>query len=85
VRTACKGVTRYLEAAATFDGSETVIEYNKGEEMVHITQSAPPLLTYESSGSSSSEPAYSSAAPESPAYDAGQRLREFWAKLPFYH
>jgi len=31
VRTACKNVTRYLEAAATFNGSETVIEYERGE------------------------------------------------------
>lgn len=46
VRAACKNVTRYLEAAATFDGSETVIEYKKGEEKVHITQTATPLLSY---------------------------------------
>ena len=48
VRTACKGVTRFLEAAATFDGSETVIEYDRGEERVHIAQNAPPLLEYRS-------------------------------------
>jgi len=46
VRQACKNVTRYLEVAATFNGSETVIEYDCGEERVHITQSAPPLLSY---------------------------------------
>ena len=59
VRTACKNVTRYLEIAATFDGSETVIEYEKGEEKVHITQAAPPLLSYASSDTSA---AVSSAA-----------------------
>jgi hypothetical protein len=52
VRTACKNVTRYLEIAETFNGSETVIEYEKGEEKIHVTQAAPPLLTYASSGPS---------------------------------
>ena len=46
VRAACKNVTRYLEIADTFNGSETVIEYEKGEEKIHITQGATPLLTY---------------------------------------
>jgi hypothetical protein len=46
VRQACKGVTRYLDVAATFDGSEVVIAYENGEERVHITQSAQPLLSY---------------------------------------
>jgi hypothetical protein len=79
VRNACKNVTRYLDVAATFDGSETVIEYNKGEEMVHITQGAPPLLTYSSPDAASSSETYdSSAAYQSPAYDAGKQLREFW-------
>ena len=79
VRTACKNVTRYLEAAATFDGSETVIEYDKGEERIHITQSAPPLLTYAPSESSPSETRNSFEPPQSPAYDAGQRISEFWS------
>lgn len=47
LREACKNVTRYLEIAATFDGSEVVIEYEKGEERVHITEHAPPLLSYQ--------------------------------------
>ena len=47
VRNACKNVTRFLEIASTFDGSEVVIEYEKGEERVHITQHAPPLLEYQ--------------------------------------
>jgi len=79
VRTACKNVTRFLEAAATFDGSETVIEYDKGEEVVHITQGAPPLLTYSSPESSPSETSNPAEHYQSPAYDAGQRLSEFWS------
>jgi hypothetical protein len=54
VRTACKNVTRYLEAAQTFNGSETVIEYDKGEERVEVRQAAAPLLTYISSDAGSS-------------------------------
>ena len=46
VRTACKNVTRYLDVAATFDGSEMVVEYEGGEERVHVAQSAAPLTTY---------------------------------------
>jgi hypothetical protein len=46
VREACKNVTRYLQIAETFDGSEVVIEYDKGEERVHIAQPAPQLLAY---------------------------------------
>jgi hypothetical protein len=47
IRTACKNLTRYLEVASTFDGSEVVVEYVNGEEKVHVAQSAPPLLEYE--------------------------------------
>lgn len=46
IRTACKNLTRYLEVASTFDGSELVVEYVNGEEKVHIAQDAPPLLEY---------------------------------------
>ncbi len=44
VRTACKNVTQYLDIAASFDGSETVIEYDRGEERVHIARGVAPLL-----------------------------------------
>jgi hypothetical protein len=87
VRNSCKNVTRYLEAAATFDGSETVIEYDKGEERIHLTQAAPALLTYAPSGTPPTE--YSSGTDEgavayhSPAYDFGAQVREFWA-TPVY-
>jgi hypothetical protein len=53
VRTACKNVTRYLDVAATFDGSEMVIEYEGGEERVHVAQNAQPLIAYATTDSSS--------------------------------
>jgi hypothetical protein len=46
IRTACKNVTRYLQVADTFDGSEVVVEYVNGEEKVHIAQNARPLLEH---------------------------------------
>lgn len=46
VREACKNVTRFLQVAETFDGSELVVEYENGEERVHITQHAPALVEY---------------------------------------
>jgi len=79
LRTACKDVTRYLEAAATFNGSETVIEYSKGEEIVHVTQGAPPLLTYATSDSSSSKANAVSVLDQSAAFDVGQRVGAFWS------
>jgi hypothetical protein len=45
LRNACKNVTRYLQAAETFNGSEVVVSYENGEEKVHTAQNAPPLLT----------------------------------------
>ena len=44
IRTACKSLTKYLEVASTFDGSEVIVEYEKGEEKVHFAQNAVPLL-----------------------------------------
>jgi hypothetical protein len=84
VRNSCKNVTRYLDAAATFDGSETVVEYDKGEEKVHVTQAAPPLLTYAPSESSPTESSSGDTgegaeAYRSPAYDFGAEVRKFWA------
>ncbi len=81
VRNACKNVTRYLEIAATFNGSETVIEYDKGEESIHVTQAAPALLTYSPSGteSSSGDTGEGAAAYQSPAYDFGRQVSAFWA------
>ena len=83
VRTACKNVTRYLQAAATFNGSQTVIAYEGGEEKIHVTQAASPLLTYEATESQTTDPRpvegwESTVAYGTPAYDAGKALREFW-------
>jgi hypothetical protein len=44
LRSACKNLTRYLEVAGTFDGSEVVVEYVNGEEQVHLARNVPPLL-----------------------------------------
>ena len=74
VRTACKNVTRFLEVAETFNGSETVIEYEKGEEKIHITQAAPPLLAYAAPNSPPSEPNGKAESYQAPAYDFGREV-----------
>lgn len=76
VRDACKNVTRFLEVAATFDGSETVIEYQRGEERVHITQSAPPLLSY---GTGTADAAAENTLPSSatPSYENTDRTDDY--------
>jgi hypothetical protein len=81
VRNSCKSLTRYLDAAATFDGSETVIEYDKGEERIHVMQAAPALLTYAPSDTSPKGWDNGDGAEEyrSPAYELGQEIRQFWA------
>ena len=84
VRTACKNVTRYLQVAATFNGSQTVIDYDGGEEKIHVTQAASPLLTYEATESEASEshPVEEwerTATNGTPAYDVGRALSEFWS------
>jgi hypothetical protein len=81
VRNSCKNVTRYLEAAATFDGSETVIEYDKGEERIHLTQGAPALLTYAPSDTPPRIWDTGEGAEEyrSSAYELGHEFRQFWA------
>jgi hypothetical protein len=93
VREACKNVTRFLDVAATFDGSEVVIEYDKGEEKVHITPAAPPLLTYAPSDAASVDVSAQAAEPgeayRDPGQDFGQRLQAFWSnpgyrKLVYY-
>jgi hypothetical protein len=45
LRTACKNLTRFLEVASTFNGSETVVTYENGEEKVHVAENMPPLLS----------------------------------------
>ena len=83
VRTACKNVTRYLEIADTFNGSETVIEYEKGEEKVHITQGATPLLTYSSAKSESSSSSDDASGYQSPTAEIEQKIAELWSNPTF--
>lgn len=79
VRTACKNVTRYLEVADTFDGSELVIEYDKGEEKVHITEAAPPLITASVAASQSTGGEITSQSAEPVAEGGLSRFKELWA------
>jgi hypothetical protein len=86
VRDACRNVTRYLDAAATFDGSEIIIEYDKGEEKVHIAQNAPPLIAYNPEASTSDSAVAADAPPEraqfeQALYDMGKDTALFWAML----
>ena len=67
IRTACKNLTRYLEVASTFDGSELVVEYVNGEEKVHVAQNAPPLLEY--AGDPDSASGHSPLAKDDSAYE----------------
>lgn len=78
VRTACKNLTRYLQVAETFDGSELIVEYVNGEEQVHLTPHAPPLLEYSPSDSGSTKQATSHDEDTQPTLFE-QRLRNFWA------
>jgi hypothetical protein len=81
VRNACKSVTQFLETAATFNGSEVVIEYDKGEERVHITQSAPPLLSYDASDSSANPGGQIIDQPGAvdPTQELGRKFGKFWS------
>jgi hypothetical protein len=57
VRMAARKLTRYLQVASTFDGSEIVIEYENGQELVRTTPSAMVLLENLSAGRSAQLPA----------------------------
>jgi hypothetical protein len=67
IRTACKNLTRYLEVASTFDGSELVVEYVNGEENVHVAQNVPPLLEYD--GDPDSASSHSALTSDDSAYE----------------
>lgn len=43
VKEACRNLTKFLQVAASFDGSETVIDFSD-EEKVHVIDHAPLLL-----------------------------------------
>jgi hypothetical protein len=91
IRTACKNLTRYLDAASTFDGSEVVIEYVNGEEKVHTALNAPPLLEYQGESAGADEPidATFEPVPANPVLDAmgkdfarfGRMIRDRWVVL----
>ena len=92
VREACKNVTQYLEVASTFDGSEMVIEYDRGVERIHFTQDAPPLLEYQASETGAApsigSTAIASAEPlplalelGAVAKEAGENVEAFWTAL----
>jgi len=78
LRTACKNLTRFLEVANTFDGSELVVTYENGEEKVHVAQNMPPLLSGPDVASSSYDTSSSAASSDSTAYDIGVKVRELW-------
>lgn len=79
LRDACKNVTRYLEAATTFNGSEVVIEYDRGEERVHVAQNAPPLIEYQPQTAGGPPPGQPGATQAIQPLDA--QLQEFGAWL----
>jgi len=84
VCSACKNLTRYLDVATTFNGSEIVVEFEKGEEKTHIVQASSPLLVFATAGDASApgpmNAEASGFAPSSntPAFDLGERLSELW-------
>ena len=83
VREACKNVTVWLAAASTFNGSEIVIEYDKGQEIEHVTEVAPPLLTYAGTDSSPDEGSTSGEQEQQyrdPSIEFERWLRTFWDK-----
>jgi hypothetical protein len=67
IRTACKNLTRFLEVASTFDGSELVVEYVNGEEKLHVAQNVPPLLEY--NGDSDPASGHSALTSDDSAYE----------------
>jgi hypothetical protein len=84
IRTACKNLTRYLEVADTFDGSELVIEYVNGEEKVHVAQNAPPLLEYSAAEGVTTNDAESlthEPSTPAPAVEALSPVHAWWAQL----
>ena len=90
VREACKDLTRFLEAAASFDGSETVIAYDRGEERVHVVQSALPLLSEVGNGTAGIAATIIQASPKppeteddrvSPHPNAAEALGKHWQRL----
>jgi hypothetical protein len=78
VREACKNVTRYLEVADTFNGSELVVEYDKGEERVHITQAETPLITTTSGDTALTEPSMQGSEYDTPWDEMKRKVLGWW-------
>ena len=92
LRSASKNLTRYLEVANTFNGSEIVVEYANGEEKVHIAEHMPPLLEgpRPENPKRSSEPdtAIQAGPPRwsgegDDPFDVGVQLRTLWSNPLF--
>lgn len=83
LRNACKDLTRYLEVANTFDGSELVVTYENGEEHVHVATNAPPLLTGPDAAAASADTGYSYSASDPSEFDPLAKLGQIWGD-PFY-
>jgi hypothetical protein len=75
IRTACKNLTRFLEVASTFDGSELVVEYVNGEEKVHVAQNVPPLLEYDGDSDPASD--HSALVSDDLAYEVSAQQLTF--------
>ena len=83
VRAACKNVTRYLDVAKTFDGSQVLIEYDKGEERAHVSQNTLPLIEYRPDSPDESSPSPPDAL-EAPMRDhtlTGAGIHDWWLAI----
>lgn len=78
LRNACKNLTRFLEVANTFNGSELVVTYENGEEKVHVEQNMPPLLIGAEAASVAADIGQTSSSYESPELAVWEKIRELW-------
>lgn len=79
LRNASKNLTRFLEVANTFNGSELVVTYENGEEKVHIAENMPPLLSGSDAASVAADIGLTSPSYEPPEFDIIAKVREIWA------
>lgn len=79
LRTACKNVTRFLDVANTFNGSELVVTYENGEEKVNIAENMPPLLTGPEATSTAADIADTSLTNAEPEADFVTKFRAIWS------
>lgn len=79
LRNASKNLTRFLEVANTFNGSELVVTYENGEEKVRIAENMPPLLTGSEAASVASDMGREPLPSEESEFDLVGKLHEIWA------